>query len=34
MPLKIDAKFQGKLMCAVKNEMRNLANFHQARSKV
>ena len=28
MPLKIDANFEGKLTCAFKNEMRNLANFH------
>ena len=29
MALKIDAKFEGKLICAYKNEMRNLANFHR-----
>ena len=29
MALKIDAKFEGKLTCAFKNDMRNLANFHQ-----
>ena len=29
MALKIDAKFQGKLTCAFKNEMRNLVNFHR-----
>ena len=28
MALKIDAKFEGKLTCAFKNDMRNLANFH------
>ena len=26
MALKIDAKFEGKLTCAFKNDMRNLAN--------
>ena len=29
MALKIGAKFEGKLTCAFKNEMRNLANFHR-----
>ena len=29
MALKIDAKFEGKLTCAFKNDMRNLANFHK-----
>ena len=29
MALKSDAKFEGKLTCAFKNDMRNLANFHQ-----
>ena len=29
MALKIDAKFGGKLTCAFKNGMRNLANFHR-----
>ena len=28
--LKIDAKFEGKLTRAFKNEMRNLANFHKS----
>ena len=28
MVLKIDAKFEGKLTCAFKNDMRNLANMH------
>ena len=28
MSLKIDAKFEGKLICAFKNDMRNLANLH------
>ena len=27
MALKIDAKFEGKLACAFKNYMKNLANF-------
>ena len=30
MALKIDAKFEGKLTCTSKNDMRNLANFHQS----
>ena len=30
--LKIDAKFQGKLTCAFKNDMRNLANFHRLKN--
>ena len=29
MALKIDAKFEGKLTCAFKNDMRNLANMHR-----
>ena len=29
MALNIDAKFEEKLTCAFKNDMRNLANFHQ-----
>ena len=28
MALNIDAAFEGKLTCAFKNDMRNLANFH------
>ena len=32
MALKIDAKFEGKLTCAFKNEMRNLANFHRLKN--
>ena len=28
MSLKIDVKSEGKLTCAFKNDMRNLANFH------
>ena len=30
MPLNIGAKFEWKLTCAFKNDMRNLANFHQS----
>ena len=30
--LKIDAKFEGKLTCAFKNNMRNLANFHRLKN--
>ena len=30
MALDIDAKLEGKLTCAFKNEMRNLVNFHQS----
>ena len=30
MALNIDAKFEGKLNCAFKNNMRNLVNFHQS----
>ena len=29
MALKIDTKFKGKLACAFKNDMRNLANLHR-----
>ena len=29
MVLKIDKKFQRKLTCAFKNEVRNLANLHR-----
>ena len=29
MALKIDAKFEGKLTCAFKNDKRNLANLHR-----
>ena len=28
--LNIDAKFEGKMTCAFKTDMRNLANFHQS----
>ena len=30
MSLKSDAKFEEKLTCGLKNDMRNLANFHQS----
>ena len=30
MGLKIDAKFEGKLTCTSKIDMRNLANFHHS----
>ena len=30
MRLKVDAKFEGKLTCAFKNDMMNLANFYQS----
>ena len=33
MALNIDAKFEGKLTFAFKNDMRNLANFHQSTFK-
>ena len=29
MTLKIDTKFKGKVTCALKNDMRNLANMHR-----
>ena len=32
MVLKIDAKFEGKLTCAFKNDMRNLVNFHRLKN--
>ena len=32
MALKVDAKFEGKLTCAFKNDMRNLANFHRLKN--
>ena len=32
MALKIDAKFEGKLTCAFKNDMKNLANFHKLKN--
>ena len=33
MALNIDAKFEGKLTCAFKNVMRNLADFQQSTFK-
>ena len=33
MALKIDTKCEGKLTCAFKNDMRNLASFHQSTQK-
>ena len=30
MTLKSDAKFEKKLSCGFKNDMRNLANFYQS----
>ena len=30
MALNIGVKFEGKVTCAFKNDMRNLANFHQS----
>ena len=30
MALNIDTKFEGKMTCSFKNDMRNLANFHQS----
>ena len=30
MELNIDAKFERKMTCAFKNDMRNLAHFHQS----
>ena len=34
MALKINAKFEGKLTCASKNDMKNLANFHRLKNMV
>ena len=31
--MNIDANFEGKLTCTFKNDMRNLANFHQSTRK-
>ena len=33
MTLNIDAKFEGKLTCAFKNDMKNLANFRSNAEK-
>ena len=30
MAVIIDAKFEGKMTCVFKNDIRNLANFHQS----
>ena len=30
MTLECDAKFEERLTCGLKNEIRNLANFHQS----
>ena len=30
--LKIDAKFEGKLNCDFKNDMKNLVNFHRLKN--
>ena len=30
--LKIDAKFEGKLICAFKNDIRTLANLHRLKN--
>ena len=30
MVLNTDAKFEGKMTCVFKNDMRNLASFHQS----
>ena len=32
MGLKVDAKFEGKLTGAFKNDMRNSANFHRLKN--
>ena len=32
MALKIDVKFEGKLTCTFKKDMRNLANFHRLKN--
>ena len=33
MTLKGDAKFKGKLTCGLKNDLRNLVNFHASSRK-
>ena len=33
MTLKDDAKFKGKLICGLKNDIRNLVNFHASSRK-
>ena len=32
MTLRIDAKFEGKVTCAFKIDMKNLANFHRLKN--
>ena len=32
LTLKIDDKFEGKLTCALKNDMRNFANVHRLKN--
>ena len=32
MALRIDAKFEGKLTCTFKNDMKNLVNFHKLKN--
>ena len=32
MALNIDAKFEGKLTCTFKNDMKNLAYFHRLKN--
>ena len=32
MALKIDAKFERKLTCTFKNDMKNLTNFHKLKN--
>ena len=32
MALRIDAKFEGKLTCAFKDDIRNLAKFHRLKN--
>ena len=31
---KIDAKFEGKLTCTFKNDMKNLPNFHRQKMAI
>ena len=33
MRLQSDAKFKGKLICGLKNDIRNLVNFHASSQK-
>ena len=32
MAVRTDARFEGKLTCALKNDMKNLANFHRLKN--